>query len=72
MLTQYRYIFCRGLRAKGAVEDYMRTVNDKLQTLSANQEKELDVMGVVPLDVMKDDTAFNKYLVNSNTRSVVI
>ncbi|KAF3702856.1 Cap-specific mRNA (nucleoside-2'-O-)-methyltransferase 1 [Channa argus] len=59
-----RYIVCRGLKpGSDAVREYMFKVNLKLNQLR-NTEK--DVTGVVPLSIIKEDTDFYHFMMNSN------
>ncbi|MEQ2266215.1 Cap-specific mRNA (nucleoside-2'-O-)-methyltransferase 1, partial [Xenotaenia resolanae] len=60
----YRYIVCRGLKpGSDAVREYMFRVNLKLNQL---RNKDTDVTEVVPLNIIKDDTDFFQFMINSN------
>lgn len=59
-----RYIVCRGLKpGSDAVREYMFKVNLKLNQL---RNSDTDVTDVVPLHIIKDDTDFYQFMVNSN------
>lgn len=59
-----RYIACRGLKpGSDAVREYMFKVNLKLNQL---RNTDTDVTDVVPLSIIKDDTDFYQFMVNSN------
>ncbi|XP_029902805.1 cap-specific mRNA (nucleoside-2'-O-)-methyltransferase 1 [Myripristis murdjan] len=59
-----RYIVCRGLKpGSDAVREYMFKVNQKLNQL---KNSDTDVTDVVPLSLIKEDTDFYQYMVNSN------
>ncbi|XP_037541388.1 cap-specific mRNA (nucleoside-2'-O-)-methyltransferase 1 [Nematolebias whitei] len=59
-----RYIVCRSLKpGSDAVRQYMFRVNLKLNQL---RNKDTDVTEVVPLSIIKDDTDFHQFMVNSN------
>uniref|UniRef100_A0AAQ5ZI00 Cap-specific mRNA (nucleoside-2'-O-)-methyltransferase 1 n=1 Tax=Amphiprion ocellaris TaxID=80972 RepID=A0AAQ5ZI00_AMPOC len=59
-----RYIVCRGLKpGSDAVREYMFKVNLKLNQL---RNTDTDVTDVVPLHIIKDDTDFYQFMVNSN------
>ncbi|XP_071388376.1 cap-specific mRNA (nucleoside-2'-O-)-methyltransferase 1 [Centroberyx affinis] len=59
-----RYIVCRSLKpGSDAVREYMFKVNLKLNQL---RNTESDVIEVVPLSLIKEDTDFYQYMVNSN------
>uniref|UniRef100_A0AAX7TQ38 Cap-specific mRNA (nucleoside-2'-O-)-methyltransferase 1 n=1 Tax=Astatotilapia calliptera TaxID=8154 RepID=A0AAX7TQ38_ASTCA len=67
-LSQYsahvQYIVCRGLKpGSDAVREYMFRVNLKLNQL---RNTDRDVTEVVPLNIIKDDTDFYQFMVNSN------
>ena len=63
-----RYIVCRGLKpGSDAVREYMFRVNLKLNQL---KNTDRDVTDVVPLSIIKEDTDFYRFMVNSNERSV--
>uniref|UniRef100_A0A3B4A205 Cap-specific mRNA (nucleoside-2'-O-)-methyltransferase 1 n=1 Tax=Periophthalmus magnuspinnatus TaxID=409849 RepID=A0A3B4A205_9GOBI len=58
------YIVCRDLKpGSDAVREYMFKVNLKLNQL---KNTERDVLEVVPLHIIKDDTDFYQFMVNSN------
>ncbi|MEQ2254753.1 Cap-specific mRNA (nucleoside-2'-O-)-methyltransferase 1, partial [Ilyodon furcidens] len=58
------YIVCRGLKpGSDAVREYMFRVNLKLNQL---KNKDTDVTEVVPLNIIKDDTDFFQFMINSN------
>lgn len=57
---------CRGLKpGSDAVREYMFKVNLKLNML---RNTERDVKEVVPLSIIKEDTDFYQFMVNSNER----
>ncbi|XP_072298705.1 cap-specific mRNA (nucleoside-2'-O-)-methyltransferase 1 [Eucyclogobius newberryi] len=59
-----RYIVCRDLKpGSDAVREYMFKVNLKLNQL---KNTDRDVLEVVPLNIIKDDSDFYQYMVNSN------
>nr|XP_057913509.1 cap-specific mRNA (nucleoside-2'-O-)-methyltransferase 1 [Doryrhamphus excisus]XP_057913510.1 cap-specific mRNA (nucleoside-2'-O-)-methyltransferase 1 [Doryrhamphus excisus]XP_057913511.1 cap-specific mRNA (nucleoside-2'-O-)-methyltransferase 1 [Doryrhamphus excisus]XP_057913512.1 cap-specific mRNA (nucleoside-2'-O-)-methyltransferase 1 [Doryrhamphus excisus] len=59
-----RYVVCRGLKpGSDAVREYMFKVNLKLQQL---KNTDTDVTAVVPLSIIKEDTDFYHFMVNSN------
>uniref|UniRef100_A0A8D3DRQ6 Cap-specific mRNA (nucleoside-2'-O-)-methyltransferase 1 n=1 Tax=Scophthalmus maximus TaxID=52904 RepID=A0A8D3DRQ6_SCOMX len=65
-----RYIVCRGLKpGSEAVREYMFRVNLKLNQL---RNTERDVTDVVPLSIIKEDTDFYQFMVNSNERLCVV
>lgn len=65
-LPIHRYIVCRGLKpCSDAVREYMFRVNLKLNQL---RNTETDVTEVVPLNIIKEDTDFYQFMVNSNER----
>ncbi|XGW12126.1 hypothetical protein V3C99_013086 [Haemonchus contortus] len=64
-----RYIICKGLRKNysDAVRDYLKRVNVKLYEFTkAGSSK--DVVSVVPLETLKSDEEFFKYLKEHNER----
>lgn len=62
----HRYVVCRGLKpGSDAVREYMFRINLKLNQL---KNTERDITEVVPLSIIKDDTDFYQYMVNSNER----
>ncbi|XP_036943009.1 cap-specific mRNA (nucleoside-2'-O-)-methyltransferase 1 [Acanthopagrus latus] len=59
-----RYIVCRGLKpGSDAVREYMFRINLKLNQL---RNTDMDVTEVVPLSIIKEDTDFYQFMVNSN------
>lgn len=57
---------CRGLKpGSDAVRDYLFRVNLKLNQL---KNLDTDVTDVVPLSIIKEDTDFYHFMVNSNER----
>lgn len=57
---------CRGLKpGSDAVRDYLFKVNLKLNQL---KNSDTDVTDVVPLSIIKEDTDFYHFMVNSNER----
>lgn len=57
---------CRGLKpGSDAVREYMFRVNLKLNQL---RNTDTDVTDVVPLSIIKEDTDFYQFMVNSNER----
>nr|XP_061806411.1 cap-specific mRNA (nucleoside-2'-O-)-methyltransferase 1-like [Nerophis lumbriciformis] len=59
-----RYVVCRGLKpGSDAVREYMFRVNLRLKQL---RDTEQDVTDVVPLSIIKEDTDFYHFMVNSN------
>ncbi|KAM6905732.1 cap-specific mRNA (nucleoside-2'-O-)-methyltransferase 1 isoform 1-T1 [Lycodopsis pacificus] len=65
-----RYVVCRGLKpGSEAVKDYMFRINLKLNQL---KDTDGDVMEVVPLSIIKEDTDFYQYMVNSNESLCVV
>uniref|UniRef100_A0A665T9Y8 Cap-specific mRNA (nucleoside-2'-O-)-methyltransferase 1 n=1 Tax=Echeneis naucrates TaxID=173247 RepID=A0A665T9Y8_ECHNA len=65
-----RYIVCRGLKpGSDAVREYMFKVNLKLNQLKSTDR---DVTEVVPLNIIKDDTDFYHFMVNSNESLCVV
>uniref|UniRef100_A0A7E5A1U6 Cap-specific mRNA (nucleoside-2'-O-)-methyltransferase 1 n=1 Tax=Panagrellus redivivus TaxID=6233 RepID=A0A7E5A1U6_PANRE len=64
-----RYIYAEGLTEFGAtiVKDHLVEVNKKLDSFKAQgKEAECDVMEVVPLDLIKNDDEFMRYIVDHN------
>ncbi|XP_056150595.1 cap-specific mRNA (nucleoside-2'-O-)-methyltransferase 1 [Lampris incognitus] len=65
-----RYIVCRGLKpGSDAVREYMFKVNLKLNQV---KNTDTDVTDVVPLDLIKEDTDFNQYMITSNESHCVV
>ncbi|XP_062267285.1 cap-specific mRNA (nucleoside-2'-O-)-methyltransferase 1 isoform X1 [Platichthys flesus] len=65
-----RYIVCRGLKpGSEPVREYMFRVNLKLNQL---RNSERDVTDLVPLSIIKEDTDFYPFMVNSNERLCVV
>ncbi|XP_028295572.1 cap-specific mRNA (nucleoside-2'-O-)-methyltransferase 1 [Gouania willdenowi] len=59
-----RYVVCRSLKpGSEAVKEYMFRVNLKLNQL---KNTDTDVTDVVPLSIIKEDTDFYQFMVNSN------
>ncbi|XP_013867007.1 cap-specific mRNA (nucleoside-2'-O-)-methyltransferase 1 isoform X2 [Austrofundulus limnaeus] len=59
-----RYVVCRGLKpGSDAVREYMFKINLKLNQLKST---DTDVISVVPLSIIKEDTDFYQFMVNSN------
>uniref|UniRef100_A0A7N8YBD1 Cap-specific mRNA (nucleoside-2'-O-)-methyltransferase 1 n=1 Tax=Mastacembelus armatus TaxID=205130 RepID=A0A7N8YBD1_9TELE len=59
-----RYIVCRGLKpGSDAVREYMFRINLKLNQL---RNTDTDVADVVPLNIIKEDSDFYQFMVNSN------
>uniref|UniRef100_A0A3Q3IKW6 Cap-specific mRNA (nucleoside-2'-O-)-methyltransferase 1 n=1 Tax=Monopterus albus TaxID=43700 RepID=A0A3Q3IKW6_MONAL len=59
-----RYVVCRGLKpGSDAVREYMFKINLKLNQL---RNTDSDVTDVVPLRIIKEDTDFYQFMVNSN------
>lgn len=57
---------CRALKpGSDAVRDYLFRVNLRLNEL---RNSDTDVTDVVPLHIIKEDTDFYHYMVNSNER----
>lgn len=57
---------CRGLKpGSEAVRDYLFRVNLKLNEL---KNSDTDVTDVVPLRIIKEDTDFYHFMINSNER----
>lgn len=66
LVTICRYIVCRGLKpGSDAVREYMFRINLKLNQL---RNTDMDVTEVVPLSIIKEDTDFYQFMVNSNER----
>ncbi|XP_068580711.1 cap-specific mRNA (nucleoside-2'-O-)-methyltransferase 1 [Cebidichthys violaceus] len=65
-----RYVVCRGLKpGSEAVREYMFRVNLKLNQL---KNTDSDVNEVVPLSIIKEDTDFYQFMVNSNESLCVV
>lgn len=65
-----RYIVCRDLKpGSDAVRDYMFKVNLKLNQL---KNTDRDVLELVPLHIIKEDTDFYQFMVNSNESLCVV
>uniref|UniRef100_A0A8D0AVR6 Cap-specific mRNA (nucleoside-2'-O-)-methyltransferase 1 n=1 Tax=Sander lucioperca TaxID=283035 RepID=A0A8D0AVR6_SANLU len=65
-----RYIVCRGLKpGSDAVREYMFRINLKLNQL---RNTDTDVTEVVPLSIIKEDTDFYQFMVNSNESLCVV
>uniref|UniRef100_A0A4W6DB23 Cap-specific mRNA (nucleoside-2'-O-)-methyltransferase 1 n=1 Tax=Lates calcarifer TaxID=8187 RepID=A0A4W6DB23_LATCA len=65
-----RYIVCRGLKpGSDAVREYMFRINLKLNQL---RNTDTDVTDVVPLSLIKEDTDFYQFMVNSNESLCVV
>ncbi|KAK6017047.1 ribosomal RNA large subunit methyltransferase J, partial [Ostertagia ostertagi] len=64
-----RYIICKGLRKNysDAVRDYLKRVNVQLDEF-AKAGSSKDVLAVVPLETLRSDEEFFKYLVEHNER----
>uniref|UniRef100_A0A8C1U7S0 Cap-specific mRNA (nucleoside-2'-O-)-methyltransferase 1 n=1 Tax=Cyprinus carpio TaxID=7962 RepID=A0A8C1U7S0_CYPCA len=61
-----RYVVCKSLKpGTDAVREYMFTINLKLNQF---RHSERDVTEVVPLDIIKGDTDFFQFMINSNER----
>ncbi|XP_072350985.1 cap-specific mRNA (nucleoside-2'-O-)-methyltransferase 1-like, partial [Scyliorhinus torazame] len=61
-----RYVVCRGMRTgTEPVREYLFSVNLKLNILNNSEQ---DVNYVVPLDIIKSDDLFYKYMLQSNER----
>ncbi|XP_049319080.1 cap-specific mRNA (nucleoside-2'-O-)-methyltransferase 1 [Astyanax mexicanus] len=61
-----RYVVCRGLKpGSDPVREYLFNVNLRLNQF---RHTERDVVEVVPLDIIKGDTDFYHYMINSNER----
>ncbi|KAK7132592.1 hypothetical protein R3I93_018971 [Phoxinus phoxinus] len=59
-----RYVVCKGLKpGTDAVREYMFTINLKLNQF---RDSDRDVTEVVPLDIIKGDTDFFQFMINSN------
>ncbi|XP_067301850.1 cap-specific mRNA (nucleoside-2'-O-)-methyltransferase 1 [Pseudorasbora parva] len=59
-----RYVVCKGLKpGTDAVREYMFTINLKLNQF---KHTDRDVTEVVPLDIIKGDTDFFQFMINSN------
>uniref|UniRef100_A0A8C2DSB4 Cap-specific mRNA (nucleoside-2'-O-)-methyltransferase 1 n=1 Tax=Cyprinus carpio TaxID=7962 RepID=A0A8C2DSB4_CYPCA len=59
-----RYVVCKSLKpGTDAVREYMFTINLKLNQF---RHSERDVTEVVPLDIIKGDTDFFQFMINSN------
>lgn len=57
---------CRGLKpGSEAIREYMFRVNLKLNQL---KNTDSDVIEVVPLSIIKEDTDFYQFMINSNER----
>lgn len=66
MLSSCRYVVCKGLKpGTDAVREYMFTINLKLNQF---RHTDRDVTEVVPLDIIKGDTDFFQFMINSNER----
>ncbi|XP_048579505.1 cap-specific mRNA (nucleoside-2'-O-)-methyltransferase 1 [Nematostella vectensis] len=59
-----RYLVCKGLR-RGVtdIQDYMFNVNVRINRLKGTSE---DIIEIVPVEVLKEDLAFFKYMRESN------
>ncbi|XP_033932248.1 cap-specific mRNA (nucleoside-2'-O-)-methyltransferase 1 [Pseudochaenichthys georgianus] len=65
-----RYVVCRGLKpGADAIREYMFRVNLKLNQL---KNTDTDVTEVVPLSLIKEDTDFYQFMVNSNESLCVV
>lgn len=65
-----RYVVCKGLKpGTDAVRDYMFTINLKLNQF---RQSDRDVTEVVPLEIIKADTDFFQYMINSNESHCVV
>ncbi|XP_077566986.1 cap-specific mRNA (nucleoside-2'-O-)-methyltransferase 1 [Stigmatopora nigra] len=65
-----RYVVCRSLKpGSDAVREYMFRVNLKLKQLRDSNQ---DVTDVVPMDIIKEDTDFYRFMVNSNESLCVV
>ncbi|XP_046383101.1 cap-specific mRNA (nucleoside-2'-O-)-methyltransferase 1 [Ischnura elegans] len=59
-----RYVICKWKRDDcDDIREYMFSINERLRQLKKTDQ---DILGVVPLDVMKEDADFMEYLVESN------
>ncbi|XP_051737035.1 cap-specific mRNA (nucleoside-2'-O-)-methyltransferase 1 [Ctenopharyngodon idella] len=59
-----RYVVCKGLKpGTDTVREYMFTINLKLNQF---RHSDRDVTEVVPLDIIKGDTDFFQFMINSN------
>lgn len=59
-----RYVVCKSLKpGTDAVREYMFTINRKLNQF---RQSDRDVTEVVPLDIIKGDTDFFQFMINSN------
>ncbi|CAI4228549.1 unnamed protein product [Auanema sp. JU1783] len=69
-----RYIVCKGLRKEfsDVIRDYLKRVNRTMEKLWLKGEpKESDVMELVPLNIIRDDEVFTKFLVEHNEKFAV-
>ncbi|KAL0157873.1 hypothetical protein M9458_045949, partial [Cirrhinus mrigala] len=58
------YVVCKSLKpGTDAVREYMFNINLKLNQF---RHSDRDVTEVVPLDIIKGDTDFFQYMINSN------
>ncbi|XP_055044556.1 cap-specific mRNA (nucleoside-2'-O-)-methyltransferase 1 [Misgurnus anguillicaudatus] len=65
-----RYVVCKGLKpGTDAVREYMFTINLKLNHF---RHSDRDVTEVVPLEIIKADTDFFQYMINSNESHCVV
>jgi cap1 methyltransferase len=65
-----RYIICEGAleTTKDIIYDYLFGINEKLNETFRKEESDLDVVQIVPLDVMTNDDHFFNYIYESNER----
>lgn len=66
MMCTHRYIICKSMKGESSkVRDYMDAINKRMDKLSGILT-DMDIMEVVPLSILKEDTQFYDYIFNSN------
>ncbi len=64
-----RYIICDSLKpSKEIIQDYMFEINCKLMETFRKTTNNLDIVSIVPLDILESNTQFFDYIRNSNEK----
>ena len=69
IIIVHRYIICEGaLDNKSIIAEYLMLVNEDLNKYFRDNDSKLDVVSIVPLSILKDDTYFYNYVKDSNEK----
>ena len=64
-----RYIICEGAReSRDVIYNYLFEINDTLNETFRDENSDLDVNEIVPLEILKEDSDFFDYIYNSNEK----